>query len=725
MSITINEKELIFNLQTKSTSYIMKVVEGKYLAHVYWGKKMGNPNMENAQINRWIGFSPAEWCMPLTRDFLCQEYPTGCGTDYRIPAISALYDDGSRTVELSYEGYKMYAGKPKLKGLPATYVESDSEADTLEIILRDNVKNMKVVLQYTAYNELDVITRNVKVINESDARIVLEKVVSANVDFEDSKFDMITLPGAWGRERHIERQAIRSGIQEIGSRRGASSHQLNPFFALVSKNATEDYGDAYGFNLVYSGNYTAGVEVDQVFKSRAWIGINDYDFSWILEAGDEFQAPEAVMVYSSKGIGEMSRTYHKLYRKRLVRGKYRDEARPILANNWEGTYFDFNEEKILGLAKEAADLGIELMVLDDGWFGKRNSDTCSLGDWYVNKEKLPNGISGLAKKVNEYGIKFGLWFEPEMVSPDSDLYRAHPDWCIHVPGRDRTECRWQLTLDLSRPEVCDYIVNAVSSVLDEANIGYVKWDMNRHMSMLGSAGLSAERQKEMSHRYMLGLYDVMERIVSSHPDVLFESCSGGGGRFDPGILYYMPQTWTSDDTDAVERLYIQYGTSLCYPTSAMGAHVSAVPNHQANRVTSLKMRGDVAMSGNFGYELDLMKFTEEEKKEVKLQVAQYKELRTFVQAADMYRIESPFEGNTTAWQFISEDGKDIFAAYFRIMCEVNKGIFRMKFVALDEEAKYEVVGEDKIYTGAELMNIGLVVDMWGDYQSRTWRFKRI
>ncbi len=725
MGIIINEEQLILHLQTKNVSYIMKVVEGKYLAHIYWGKKMDTPDMENAQINRWIGFSPAEWCKPITRDFLCQEYPTGCGTDYRIPAVSALYDDGSRTVELVYDSFNVMAGKPKLNGLPATYVESDGEADTLEIVLRDNVKNMKVVLQYTAYKDLDVITRNVKVINESNARIVLEKVVSANVDFEDSKFDMITLPGAWGRERHIERNPLRSGIQSIESRRGASSHQLNPFFALVSKNTTEDYGDAYGFNLVYSGNFTAGAEVDQVFKTRAWIGINDYDFSWILESGDEFQSPEAVMVYSAEGLGEMSRTFHKLYRKRLVRGKYRDEVRPILANNWEATYFDFNEEKILGLAKEASELGIELLVLDDGWFGKRNGDNCSLGDWYVNEEKLPGGIANLAKKVNEYGIKFGLWFEPEMVSPDSDLYRAHPDWCIHVPGRDRTECRFQLTLDLSRAEVCDYVVNSVSKILDEANIAYVKWDMNRHMSALGSAGLDSERQKEMPHRYMLGLYDVMERIVSSHPDVLFESCSGGGGRFDPGILYYMPQTWTSDDTDAVERLYIQYGTSLVYPTSAMGSHVSAVPNHQSGRVTSLKMRGDVAMSGNFGYELDLMKFTDEEKEEVKAQVAQYKELRTFVQAADMYRIESPFEGNTTAWQFISEDGNDIFAAYFKIMAKVNMGISRMKFVALDANAKYEIVGEDKVYTGAELMNIGLVVDFWGDYQSRTWRLKKI
>lgn len=727
MSIIFQEDKQIFHLQTKSTSYIMAVLNNKYLLHLYWGKKIKTPTMENVLLKRWIGFSPMSDCDDkwFSLDFMCQEYPVGCGTDYRMPAISAVYDDGSRTVELEYEGYQIIPGKPALKGLPATYVESEDEADTLEIVLRDKVKNLKVVLSYTAYRELDVITRSVKVINESAARITMEKVMSASVDFEDAEYDFITLPGAWGRERHIERNPLRSGVQSIESRRGASSHQLNPFFAMASKNANEEYGEVYGFNLVYSGNFNGGVEVDQIFKSRAWLGINDYDFSWLLESGESFQAPEAVMVYSAQGFGEMSRTFHRLYRKRLVRGKYRDASRPILANNWEATYFDFNEEKILGLAKEAADLGIELLVLDDGWFGKRNGDNCSLGDWYVNKEKLPGGIASLAEKVNAYGIKFGLWFEPEMVSPDSDLYREHPDWCIHVPDRYRAECRNQLTLDFSRKEVCDYIVETVSAVLDEANIGYVKWDMNRHMSQLGSAGLPAERQKEMPHRYMLGLYDVLERIVSSHPDVLFESCSGGGGRFDPGMLYYMPQTWTSDDTDAVERLYIQYGTSLAYPISAMGSHVSAVPNHQVNRVTSLKMRGDVAMSGNFGYELDLMKFTEEEKEEVRRQVAQYKELRTFIQAGDMYRLESPFEGNSTAWMFISEDKKDIFAAYFRILCEVNCGIKRMKFTALEPDAVYEIVGEDKRYSGDELMEIGLVVDMWGDFQSRTWRLRKV
>ena len=730
MPIIYDEKQQVFHLQTPKTSYIMHVWRGKDLAHVFWGKKINTPDMENALISRVTGFSPVTDKEDYTLDFLCQEYPTGCGSDYRVPAISVLYEDGSRNARLIYDSHRIYKGKPKLQGLPATYVEKEEEADTLDIVLKDTLKGLKVVLSYTAYNEIDAITRSVKVMNEGSETIILEKVLSASVDFETSDFDFLDFHGGWGKERFLERTPVHHGVQSIDSKRGSSSHQLNPFFVLASKECNEDYGQAYGFNFVYSGNFVAGVEVDQVDKLRAFMGINDYDFSWKMESGEEFQAPEVVMVYSGEGFGEMSRSFHKLYRKRLVRGKYRDEARPILVNNWEGTYFDFTEEKILGIANEAKELGIELMVLDDGWFGKRNDDKSSLGDWFVNTEKLPNGITGLAKKVNEMGLKFGLWFEPEMVSVDSELYRAHPDWCIHVPGRTRTETRNQLTLDLSRKEVCDYIVEAVSKVLDEAPISYVKWDMNRNMSELGSKGLPSDRQKEMPHRYMLGLYDTMERVISAHPDVLFEGCSGGGGRFDPGMLYYMPQIWTSDDTDAVERLFIQYGTSYAYPISAMGAHVSASPNHQTGRQTSLKIRGDVAMSGNFGYELDLMKFTDEEKEEVKEQVALYKELRTFVQSGDMYRLRSPFkdinnDGNDTAWMFISEDRKDIFAAYFRISCIVNGGIYRMKFTALDPMAKYEVVGEDKQYYGDELMNIGLVFEMWGDYTSKIWRLKRI
>ncbi len=730
MSILYNDSEKVFHLQTKNTSYIMHIWRGKYLAHVYWGKKIKTPNITNALLNRITGFSPITDNEDYTLDFIGQEYPTGCGTDYGMPAIYVVYDDGSRTVELHYESFSISRGKPKLKGLPATYVEDENEAETLEITLKDKVKGLRVVLIYTVFDEFDVITRSVRVVNDSNEVIILEKVMSVSVDFETADYDFMAFHGGWGKERCMERTPLRHGVSMIDSKRGSSSHQLNPFFVMASKGTNEEYGHVYGYNLVYSGNFNGGVEVDQIEKSRAWLGINDYDFSWKLENGEEFQTPEAVMVYSDKGLGEMSRIFHRLYRKRLVRGKYRDEVRPILVNNWEATYFDFTEEKIVGLAREAKELGIELFVLDDGWFGKRNGDNSSLGDWYVNKEKLPNGITGLAKCVNDIGLKFGLWIEPEMVSVDSNLYRKHPDWCIHVPNRIRTECRNQLILDLSRKEVCDYIVDTVNGLLKEANISYIKWDMNRNMSEFGSATLPVDRQKEMPHRYMLGLYDVMERVVMENPEVLFEGCSGGGGRFDPGMLHYMPQIWTSDDTDAVERLYIQYGTSIAYPISTMGAHVSASPNHQTNRLTSLKMRGDVAMSGNFGYELDLMKFTDEEKKEVKRQIEQYKELRTFIQHGDMYRLKSPFGFNgekvasDTAWMFISEDGNDIFAAYFRILCKVNCGIYRMKFTGLDEDAIYEIVGEDKRYSGDELMHIGLEVDMWGDFTSKTWRLKK-
>ena len=438
------------------------------------------------------------------------------------------------------------------------------------------------------------------------------------IDFNKDGYDFMQLSGSWGRERHVERIALNTGNKSIESRRGASGHQQNPFIALLSRDANEEHGEVYGFSLVYSGNFLAQAEIDQYNTTRISMGINPFGFSWLLESGETFQTPEVVMVYSSEGIGKMSRIYHKLYRTRLCRGKFRDTVRPVLVNNWEATYFDFNAEKIEDIAKVGKQLGIELFVLDEGWFGKRDNDKTTLGDWVVDKNKLPKGLEYLANRVNKLGMQFGLWFEPEMISPDSDLYRAHPDWCIHVPNRTRSKARTQLILDLSRKGVCDYIITSVSSILKSAPISYVKWDMNRNMTEIGSLLLPAERQRETAHRYMLGLYSVMNSITTSFPNILFESCSGGGGRFDPGILFYMPQTWASDNTDAVERLKIQFGTSIVYPVSTIGSHVSAVPNHQVYRHTSLKMRGDVAMSGNFGYELDLTKFSIEEKEQVTL-----------------------------------------------------------------------------------------------------------
>ncbi len=482
----------------------------------------------------------------------------------------------------------------------------------------------------------------------------------------------------------------------------------------------------YAFNLVYSGNFIAQAEVQQYRTTRVSIGINPFDFTWLLEPGASFQTPEAVMVYANEGLGEMSRTFNLLYRSRLSRGKFRDAVRPILINNWEATYFDFDADKIEAIAREGKSLGIELFVLDDGWFGKRDNDLSSLGDWVVDRRKLPDGLDSLARRVTDMGMQFGLWFEPEMVSPDSDLYRSHPDWCLHVPDRPRTVGRNQLVLDLSRSEVCDYIVQSISDILSSAPISYVKWDMNRHMTEIGSASLPPDRQRETAHRYMLGLYRVMEELTAAFPDVLFESCSSGGGRYDPGMLYYMPQTWTSDNTDAVSRLKIQYGNSMVYPAVSMGSHVSTVPNHQVRRMTSLDIRGHVAMSGNFGYELELTKLTGEEKETVKAQIALYKEIRPLIQFGTFYRILSPFEGNEAAWTFVAGDKSEAVLAFFRVLSQPGERVQILKCKGLEPSYLYRHAETDQVYGGDELMYAGLTLPrIKGDFISLFWRFQKV
>jgi alpha-galactosidase len=705
----------------------MQVYEEGHLAHLYWGRKLKKVNTEELLVFRGRpSFSANAHTQNgmFSLDTFPQEYPAYGTSDMRSPAYSIQLENGSTITDFRYESHRIIKGKPALEGLPATYVENEAEAETLEIVLIDSLIGLKAILSYSVFENLDVITRSVKFVNEGNTKLKLLRALSMSVDFNDNKYDFMHLYGSWARERHVERRALLNGNQSIESRRGASGHGHNPFIALLSKDATEEQGQVYGFNLVYSGSFLAQVEVDQYNTTRVSLGINPFDFSWLLESGQSFQTPEVVMVYSSEGIGGMSRTYHKLYRTRLCRGRFRDKTRPVLINNWEATYFNFDAEKIESIAEAGKELGIELFVLDDGWFGKRDNDTSSLGDWKVDLKKLPKGLDNLAKRVNEIGLQFGLWFEPEMVCPDSDLYREHPDWCLHVSDRRRTQGRNQLILDLSRPEVCDYIFTSVSEILRTVPISYVKWDMNRNMTEIGSLGLPAERQRETAHRYMLGLYGVLEKITTAFPNVLFESCSGGGGRFDPGILHYMPQTWTSDDTDAVERLKIQYGTSIVYPISSMGSHVSAIPNHQLHRNTSLKMRGDVAMSGNFGYELDLTKFTEEEKEEVKGQVVEYKELRELIQFGDLYRLASPFEGNETAWMIVSEDKKEAFVAYFRVLAIPNGPINRLHLRGLDPDREYSVSGKQVTYGGDELMHAGLVIpELQGDYQSVIWKLK--
>ena len=655
-----------------------------------------------------------------------QEYPGYGSTDLRSPSIELQFADGTTATDFRYDSHNIYLGKNKLNGLPSTYVEDEKEATTLELILVDSLKNVKLILSYSVFEEFDAITRSVKIINESNEEVKITRVLSANIDFRDSDYELIQLSGAWARERHIVRSRIRSGSQSVESRRGSSSHAQNPFMALVRKDTTEQNGDAYGFSLVYSGNFLANVEVDMYENARAQIGINPFDFTWILEEGEAFTAPEAVLVYSNEGLTGMSHIYNCLYGKRLCRGEHRDKIRPILINNWEATYFDFNEIKIKEIAKEAKNLGMELFVLDDGWFGKRDDDNSSLGDWFVNEDKLKGGLNKLATEINEMGLQFGLWFEPEMVSPISELYKEHPDWCLHIPGRNRSEARRQLILDFSREDVCNYIIEKISEVLSSAPISYVKWDMNRNMSEIGSAKLPANRQREVAHRYMLGLYKVLEEITTRFPHVLFESCSGGGGRFDPGMLYYMPQTWTSDNTDAIERLKIQFGTSMVYPNASIGCHVSAVPNHQVDRITPIETRGVVAMSGNFGYELDITKLPECEKEIIKEQVKLYKEIRETIQFGKYYRLSSPFENNDAAWMYISKDCEEIIVSFVRTLAKPNPKFVSLKLVGLDENSDYEILGENLIVGGDELMNIGLnVPELKGDYQAKMWRLKKV
>ncbi len=726
-NILYDEKEKIFHLQGKDYSYIMQVCRDGYLAHLYWGKRLrsyhGSMNLRFA--DRAFSPNPDARDRAFSLDTLPQELPAFGNTDFRVPAIQLEWPDGSRITDFRYASHRIFEGKPGLDGLPASYVEDSSEAVTLEITLQDSLYPMFAVLSYTVFRDENVLARSVKISSHMVEEVTLLKIASMSVDFREDSWEMLHLSGAWGSERQIIKRPVEQGICQIESRRGASSHQHNPFIALTRKDTTESSGEVYGCNLVYSGNFLAQIEVDGFHNTRINMGINPFDFSWRLKPGETFQAPEAVMVYSSRGLGEMSRTYHRLYRRRLCRGLFRDQTRPILINNWEATYFNFDQEKIVGIARQASELGIELLVLDDGWFGKRNDDTSSLGDWSVNFSKLPGGLDGLARMVSQTGMQFGLWVEPEMVSPDSDLYRAHPDWCLHVPGRNRSESRNQLTLDFSRKDVCDYILDMMIRVLDSAPIRYIKWDMNRNMTEVGSALLPGRNQQEVSHRYILGLYQVLEVLVTRFPDVLFESCSGGGGRFDPGMLYYMPQTWTSDDTDAVERLKIQYGTSIIYPAVTMGSHVSAAPNHQIHRMTDLKIRGDAAMSGNFGYELDLTTMTPDESDQIREQIGMYKRIRGLIQFGDQYRLLNPFTDGRTAWMFVSEDKGEAHVFYFKMLGYAQEKFKILRLCGLEPDFLYET-DDGAVYGGDELMYAGIPLpQLAGDFKSYTVGLRKI
>lgn len=720
MAIYFQEEHKLFHLKTKESSYIMQVLKSGYLVHLYWRKPLSN----------FRYFHKSEQAPIANLDVLPLEYAIYGTGDYRSPSVEILQENGSSTCELKYEGHVILSGKPVLEGLPASYTKTDDEAETLVITLSDISSGLKVELIYTVFKDYPVITRSAKLINSNTGkRLTLNRALSMCVDFEGSDYELLQLSGAWCREKNIYRRKLAPGLTAIDSKRGYSSHQQNPFLALLEKSTTETAGEVYGFNLAYSGNFLGEADVDQFLDTRLQLGINPFDFKWELKPGNSFQTPEVIMVYSDKGLGKMSRIYHKFYRERLCRGLYQMEERPILINNWEATYFNFNDVKIKEIAAAGKELGMELFVLDDGWFGKRDSDNSSLGDWVVDKRKLPKGLDALVKDVTDMGIRFGLWFEPEMVSPDSDLYRAHPDWCLHVPERtpmSGPSQRNQLVLDLTRTDVQEEVIRMLSEILSLAPISYVKWDMNRSYTDMGSALLPPDRQRETSHRYILGLYHILEVITSRFQNVLFESCASGGGRFDPGMLYYMPQTWTSDDTDAIERLKIQYGTSLVYPAITMGAHISAIPNHQVGRSESLLTRGNVAMAGNFGYELDLTRFSDEEKEEVKAQVAFYKEIRRIIQFGDQYRLLSPFEGNETAWIYVKEDKTEAVAFLYSVLARPHMPYKKVRLAGLNPEFNYIFVGTDLTLSGDELMYSGLYPEnLHGDFSSICWRLKAI
>lgn len=729
MSIYVNEETQCFHLYNDEISYVMCVLPNLNIGQLYFGKRihvMKDPRwmFENVRRSHLSYTTDDDNYSGISLENTKQEYPSFGTSDFRQGAVELLQKNGSRVSDFKYQSYHILDGKPKLKGLPASYVEDTDEAQTLVITTEDSVTQVKLELLYTIYEKRNVIARSAKFQNEGKETVFLDRAMSICMDLPDHDYDWIQFSGVWCGERSPVIRPLNIGITGIESIRGQSSHYENPSIILKRHNCDERSGEAFSLSLVYSGNFLAQAEVDNFNCTRLLMGIHPQNFRWKMNCGSSFQTPEVIIAYTDKGLNDLSNTLHSLFRQRLCRGKWRDQPRPILINNWEATYFDFDEKRILQIAKTAKNAGVELFVLDDGWFGKRRSDRAGLGDWTANWDILPDGISGLSEKIERIGLKFGIWIEPEMVNIDSDLYRAHPDWVLHVPERPYSIARHQLVLDFSRDDVVEHIYRQLRQLLYSARISYVKWDMNRSLTEVWSNAASPDQQGEIYHRYVLGVYKLYEKIESEFPDVLFESCSAGGGRFDPGMLYYAPQTWTSDNTDAVERIRIQYGTSFCYPVSSMGSHVSAVPNHQIRRVTSLRTRADVAFFGTYGYELDLEQLSHEEKSDLKKYTEFMKQYRNLIQFGRFYRLLSPFDGNEAAWMVVSEDQRHAIVGYYKILMHANSPLKRLKLAGLDSDTIYKVTeekdnneecsnipggfSENGQFYGDELMNVGLL-----------------
>lgn len=728
MSIIFNKNNNVFTINTKNSTYQMKIDKFNYLLHLYYGEKLDECNMDYLLPVADVGFSGNPWeCEERTfsLDFLPQEFSSSGIGDYRINSINITEENGCNVFDPRYESHKIYDGVKHISQMPYMY-DNDNSAKTLEITLTDSNTNLSVILNYTVFYDLDIITRSTTFINNSKNKISLNKIMSANIDFCDKNLDLYHFYGRHAMERITEKTNIAHGITTISSKRGTSSHHHNPSIILAEENTTEYQGNCYGLTLVYSGNFAIEIEKDQLEQIRVNAGINPENFEFIINEKEVFETPQVIMTFSSEGLSKLSHNFHNAIRNNICRGKYKLERRPILINNWEATYFDFDDEKIVNIAKQACDLGIEMFVLDDGWFGKRDDDNSGLGDWFVNENKLKKGLPHLVSQINEMGMKFGLWFEPEMISYDSDLYRKNPDWAVKVPNRNPNKSRNQLVLDMSREDVRDYLFERMTSILDSCNIEYVKWDMNRSICDAYSANLPKERQGEFYHRYVLGLYDLLEKITTRYPNLLLEGCSGGGGRFDVAMMYYSPQFWCSDDTDAVERLQIQYGTSFIYPISTVGSHVSAVPNHQTGRTTTIDTRAVVAMSGSFGYEMDLNLITDEEKQKVKEQIKTYKKLQPIIHNGLYYRLSNPDVDNYTAWQFVSKNQEESLLNVVVTKVSTNKPHLIIKLKGLNPKYNYKINSEDKVYSGAMLMYGGIKLkNPMGDYPAFQFMIEKV
>lgn len=709
--ISVKEEAGVFHLRNEYISYIFRIMEETaVLEHLYMGAPLADLVDATVLIEREIRPSNnlVEGSQLTSLEHIKQEMPVFGTTDFRYPALDISYPSGDRISHFAYDSYRIFKGKEVKGNLPGTFGAED-EVEVLEVYLKDCYSGLLLTLTYALYEE--VLTRQASLLNLGKETVTVQQLSSFNLDLPNEHYDWLHLDGAWARETHLKREPIHTGVQMVSSTRGASSHMHNPFLAVCEPTCSEYQGRVYGFNLIYSGNFQAQIERDNYDVLRIQLGINPFQFSWELQAGQTFESPEAVLVYSQDGLNGMSQAYHRFYREHLIRSPWKERNRPVLINNWEATYFDFDEAQILEIVDQSKDLGIELFVLDDGWFGNRNSDTGSLGNWVEHRAKLPHGLKQLSQEIHAKGLKFGLWFEPEMVSKDTPLYQEHPDWIIGNPTKNISHGRNQYVLDFGNPQVVEEIFQQMKAVLDEVEIDYLKLDMNRYLSEVFSTHLPAHRQGEVAHRYILGVYSLYERLICAYPQLLIESCAGGGARFDPGMLYYSPQIWASDDTDAVERLAIQSGLSMVYPISSFGSHVSAVPNHQVARLTSLEMRTRVALFGTFGYELDLRSLSPQERAEIKEGIEIYQRYQKLVSTGNFYRLETG-DRNRVAWLLVSEDREEALVAHFQILAEPNPNYKRLKVPYLDEQALYQVE-EKNLHQqrfGRDLKEVGLFLN---------------